>query len=213
MIALPALESLVRASARREPRAEGGCELCGAALGDAHDHVADLEERGMACACRACALLFERRGAGGGRYVTVPDRVLATREPPFGAGEAAALGIPVGLAFVFYSSRPGRWVAVYPSPAGPVESEPAPEPWRAIAARDPLVRQLEPDVEALLLHARRGRPIECLLVPISAGYQLVAGVRRHWRGFDGGEDAHREIDLHLARLRARSRVVDDGVRP
>ena len=45
---------------------------------------------------------------------------------------------------------------------------------------------------------------ECFLVPIDACYELVGIVRRHWKGFQGGEEAWRAIEGFFAGLRARS---------
>ena len=71
--------------------------------------------------------------------------------------------------------------------------------------------ELVADVEALLV--RRSGPggdgsgSECLLVPIDACYRLVGLVRLHWRGFDGGVEAWREIDAFFAGLRALAQPV------
>jgi hypothetical protein len=43
-------------------------------------------------------------------------------------------------------------------------------------------------------------------VPIDACYELTGIVRRRWKGFDGGEEAWRDIGDFFARLRARSRT-------
>jgi hypothetical protein len=54
---------------------------------------------------------------------------------------------------------------------------------------------------------RRGRDggFECFLVPIDACYELTGIVRRRWRGFDGGEEARRDIDAFFGALREKSR--------
>jgi len=44
-------------------------------------------------------------------------------------------------------------------------------------------------------------------VPIDACYELVGGIRQHWRGFDGGEDARLQIDRFFTHLRERSRPL------
>lgn len=191
------------------------CELCMSPIAPTHDHVVDLDGRSLRCACRACALLFERRGAAGGRYVTVPDRVLfAARE--VAAADWAALRIPVSLAFVFFNSILDRWIAVYPSPAGAVESHPDPGAMERLRRETPLIDLARPDVEAVLARGRRGAlHVDLLLAPVSAGYELVARVRRQWRGFDGGDQARRAIDELFAELEARSRPAggDDKQSP
>ena len=40
------------------------CELCATEVPAEHGHVADLENSTLACACRACYLLFTRPDAG-----------------------------------------------------------------------------------------------------------------------------------------------------
>jgi hypothetical protein len=129
------------------------------------------------------------------------------------------LGIPVGVAFFFKSAASRHpdhgavgWTAIYPSPAGPVESLLPLDLWSAIASRTPLSDVLEPEVEALLVTAIAAGEYECTLVPIHACYALVGRVRRLWRGLDGGEEARVAISEQLGRLRARRTPVDGGHR-
>jgi hypothetical protein len=184
------------------------CELCGNAVADRHPHVVDLTARNVCCACKACSLLFQTRGAAKGRYRTVPERVLL--DPAFVLGEAewAALEIPVRLAFFFFHSGLSRWVAIYPGPAGAVESELPLPAWEPIAQRSALVQAAEPDVEAVLARGSRARNgFEHYLVPIDACYQLVGTLRQKWRGFDGGDDVRREVDGFFHQLRERGEPV------
>jgi len=178
------------------------CELCGASLGRDHGHVADVEKRTLACACRPCALLFTREGAGSTKWRTVPDR--HRHDPSFAlsAGQWATLGIPVSMAFFFKSTTIHRWVAVYPSPAGPVESLLALDAWESIARESSLVSDLAPDLEAILVVAGR-EDYECMLVPIHACYALIGSVRKTWRGVDGGDEARAAIAERIRTLRAR----------
>ncbi len=204
MSSLAALSRFVR-PARRPPKVNGPvCELCAAPAGAEHGHVVDLQAHAIRCACTTCERLFAQPAAGG-RFRTVPARVLSDGAKGPSAAEWAALGIPVHLAFLYRSSRAGRWVAAYPGPAGTVEGELSQE---ALARLDvlPLARLVEPDVEALLFHAERGEAtLECLLVPIDACYALAGRLRRTWRGLDGGDAARAELREALAALRARAR--------
>src|SRR5690242_9251175 len=71
-----------------EPRPEAErCELCKTEIPPDHGHVADLEASSLACACRACYLLFTQGNAGRGRYRAVPDRYLADLTRPFSPGQ------------------------------------------------------------------------------------------------------------------------------
>ena len=85
------------------------------------------------------------------------------------------------------------------------------EAWTSGVGGGRLAAQLQPDVEALLVRRDKagsggahGRAAECLLVPIDACYRLVGLVRLHWRGFDGGADAWREIDNFFDALREQA---------
>jgi hypothetical protein len=192
----------------RSPRAVAACEICAAAIGEPHPHVVDLERRALQCACETCARLFVQPGAARGRFRTVPTRVVVDPSLLLTAAEWSALGMPVQLAFLFRSSTTNAWLATFPGAAGATEAEVAPEACAALAARTALLACAEPDVEALLVHGARGADrLECLLVPITACYDLVARVRRSWRGFDGGDEVRREIGAALAALRARARPL------
>jgi Fe-S cluster biogenesis protein NfuA len=182
------------------------CELCAEAVGEGHLHVVDLEQRTIGCACPACALLFKQAGASS-RYITVPERVL--EEPGFCLEESAwtTLEIPVRLAFVFRNSRLDRWVAVFPSPAGPTEAEISDERWQAAVGASALAAALVPDVEALVAYRRQGGPAQCYLAPIDACYRLVGRVRLDWKGFHGGDAAWAAIDAFFADLRTRCRPL------
>ena len=180
------------------------CELCAIPVGDPHRHVVDLEQQALCCTCRACAVLFQRDTTGG-RFRTVPDRVLA--DPSFGMTSTAwsALGIPVGLAFVFHNSRREEYVVGFPGPAGVTEAEAPPELWPSLLGATTLAAELSPDVEALLVYGERGAlRLECFVIPIDGAYELAGRLRTTWRGFSGGDAAHREIADFLAKLARRS---------
>ena len=177
-------------------------------MGTAHAHMVDLEHRSIACACTACALLFTRPG---GRYRTVPDRVLTDPAAPLTDAEWTELRIPVGLAFFFSNSALGRLVASYPSPAGVTECELDLAAWDRLAARHPLLRAATPDVEAVLVASGTG--IETFLVPIDVCYSLAGALRLQWHGFDGGDEGKQVITDLLAGLRRRARPLESPAEP
>jgi hypothetical protein len=202
--ALRVLERYARAG--RGAPAGARCELCAMPLGDRHEHVVDLTARSLGCACRACAVLF-RDGAAGGRYRTVPDRVLSEPEFRLEPEDLATLGVPVGLVFCFRNSRLDRWIAVYPSPAGPAEVELPATEWGRVTAASALVAGVLPDVEAILAHAARpGARPDWLLVPIDTCYQLVALVRQRWEGPSGGA-GRAAVNAFINDLRSRARPI------
>jgi hypothetical protein len=185
------------------------CELCGERIEREHPHMVDVEHRSIACACRACALLFTRPG---GRYRSVPDRVCHDPGSPLTSAEWAQLQIPVTTAFFFTNSALGRVIASYPSPAGVTECELDLAAWDSLAASHPLLRALVPDTEAILVAG--GAPheagvIEAFLVPIDVCYGLAGALRRAWHGFDGGAEVRHILAELLGGLRARATSVTD----
>jgi hypothetical protein len=182
---------------------EERCELCGGPLPDEHRHVAAAEARTLLCACRACAVLLARPGAGGGHFRLVPERVAVLERLRLSDEQWTALQLPVELAFFFRSTPAGRVVAFYPSPLGATESQLALEAWEAVEHENPVLQELEPDVEALLVNRARGAR-EHFLVPIDRCYELVALIRARWRGLAGGEEVWREIAQFFERLRAQA---------
>lgn len=189
--------------ARPGPRPRPGehCELCGEAIGDEHNHLVDTQARNLMCACRGCHLLFLSEGAGGGHFRAVPDRYLAFRDFRLSPAQWDAMQIPVSVAFFFLNSSLGRVAAFYPSPAGATESELPLDRWAEVVEANPELATLQPDVEAFLVRARPDRGgAECYLVPIDICYELVGHLRRLWRGFDGGREAHEQLDRFFDRV-------------
>jgi Family of unknown function (DUF5947) len=194
----------LRRFAAPQPRAaaEERCELCGEKLPPAHGHMVDPQNRSIACACRACALLFTRPG---GRYRTVPDRVCHDPAAPLTDAEWAELSIPVSIAFFFVNSAIGHVVASYPSPAGVTECELDLEAWDRLADVHPLLGALEPDVEAILVVDS-----EVFLIPVDVCYSLAGSLRLNWHGFDGGAEVRQILSDLLTNLRKRARTLAEA---
>ncbi len=191
------------------PRPGERCELCAQPIADEHGHVVDLESRTLMCACRPCYLVFAPEGSGGARYRAVPDRVISFPDFGLSATQWDSLQIPVGIAFFFVNSMLGRVAAFYPSPAGATESLLSLECWEEVVAANPDLVTLRPDVEAFLVRRTDlpsgGISTRCYLVPIDACYELVGELRRLWRGFDGGSEAHAALDAFFERVHARAK--------
>jgi hypothetical protein len=188
------------------------CELCAAPIAPSgHRHLLDLTARELRCACPVCALLFDRAAADDGRYRLVPDRRWYL--PDFTLDEAtwAALRIPVDLAFFFHASTADRVAAFYPSPAGAVESMLDSTVWAQLRKANPVLAQLAPDVEALLVNRARGAR-DHWLVPVDDCYILVALIRTGWRGLAGGAEVWNDIARFFADLgtRAGRREIEHG---
>ena len=75
--------------------------------------------------------------------------------------------------------------------------------WNEIVAANPILEQMEMDVEALLVN-RVGATREYFIVPVDECYKLVGLIRAHWRGLSGGTEVWREINKFYADLREQS---------
>jgi hypothetical protein len=188
--AFSTMRDLVRRQEARER-----CDLCGTGLVRDHQHLIEPVARRLVCACDACAVLFPQ-GADT-KYKRVPrgGRLLAGFQLPDGQWDS--LLIPIGMAFFLKSSVEGKVLAFYPSPAGATESMLSLDAWNGIVADNPVLNEIESDVEALLVnrldHGRGAERSEYYLVPIDKCYELVGLIRSHWRGLSGGADVWRRI--------------------
>jgi hypothetical protein len=176
------------------------CELCSAPIPEGHRHLLDLASGQPHCACRACVLLFDRGAAGGEHYRLIPERRAKLPSSALSPRLWASLGVPVDLAFVANSSQAGQAAAFYPSPLGVTRHAVAPDAWTGLRAAHPLLATLRDDVEALLVRRIRARR-QLWVVPIDDCYRLVARIRAHWSGFQGGDEVWRQIDEFFEQLR------------
>jgi hypothetical protein len=188
------------------PAAEETCELCGEPIDPEHRHVLDLHERRLLCACRACSILFDRKAAGGGHFRLVPDGCRLVQDFELDDALWSRLRLPVDMAFFFVSSAAGRAVAFYPSPLGATESLLELKAWEELEASNPVLAELEPDVEALLVN-RTGTTRDHWLVPVDRCYALVGLIKTRWKGLAGGEEVWDEIGRFFDALREEADVV------
>jgi hypothetical protein len=208
-----AIFATLRKFARRRPDVEA-CELCGAVLGPVHPHLIEPARHKLACSCEACAILFSGQGAG--RYKRVSRRIRSLPHFRLDDGQWDALAIPIGLAFFFRSSPLDKVVAFYPSPAGATESLLSLDTWTDLVAANPVLNEMEADVEALLVNRvgqlRGAAPPAYFLAPIDACYRLVGVIRANWRGFSGGSETWDEIGRFFADLAAAAESVTEAPR-
>ena len=207
--AVPAQAPVPRPGSGRDQDAAAAdaerCEMCAEVLTDRHGHLVDTEKRSLACACRACYLLFTHEGAAGGRYRAVPERICHDPERPLADEDWNELQIPVAMAFFFFNSALGRVVAGYPSPGGTTECELDLAAWDRIAAVYPLFAEMAPDVEAIFVNRTAG---EVFLIPIDECYSLVGELRMYWTGFDGGAEVRAALAAFLDGLRKRAVALE-----
>ncbi|MEO6434627.1 MAG: DUF5947 family protein [Tepidisphaeraceae bacterium] len=185
------------------------CELCSAGLGPEHAHLVEPATRRMLCSCDACAVLFD--GRADGRFRRVPRDTFLLPDFQMSEAQWEGLHLPINLALFFHSTPAQKMVALYPSPAGPVESLLSLDSWQELLVANPALATIQPDVQALLVNrigkTRGFDQPEYYLAPIDQCYALVGVVRAHWRGLSGGNEAWQEIRSFFERLRARSRPI------
>jgi hypothetical protein len=182
------------------------CELCATELAGDHPHLVDPKAHKLLCSCMACALLFGSQA--GSKYKRVPRRIRYLPGFQLTDAEWAGLMIPINMAFFFKSSPESRVIAQYPSPAGATESQLPLDTWSDLAAVNPILAEMESDVEALLVNRlgpTRGYSVpEYYLLPIDECYKLVWLIRSQWQGFSGGAGVWKELESFFADLKARS---------
>jgi hypothetical protein len=192
------LATLRRLAPSRAPAEQ--CEFCSLPLGQGHRHLLELAGQKIICACDPCALRFENVV---GRWKLIPRD--ARLLPSFQMADATWEGfaLPINLAFFFHSTRAGKMVALYPSPAGATESLLPLSSWQTLERDNPCLLRMERDVEALLVH-RLGEARECYLAPIDVCYELVGIIRLRWRGLSGGDKVWEELRNFFARLKGQT---------
>ena len=202
--AFGALKQFIRPRKRDVER----CELCSAEVASEHPHLVEPGTRKLLCTCNACAILFSGMGT---RYKRVPSRVLALQNFRLSDGQWESLMVPISMAFFFRSTPDARVVAFYPSPAGATESLLPLETWKDIEDANPILLQVEPDVEAVLVnrvgHARGFTAPEYYVLPIDECYKLVGLIRANWRGLSGGTEVWQRIAQFFDGLKQRATVV------
>ncbi|QXJ24300.1 hypothetical protein AGRA3207_005595 [Actinomadura graeca] len=203
-LANAAAQAAAQAGAQAEPGAGDGeaaagpaewCELCAEPLPAVHRHLLDLTNAELACACRACSLLFDDArfdgadapgaDAPGRHYRLIPDTRRRLTGFRLDGTLWAGLGVPVELAF-FTLDRAGAVTARYPGPAGALRADVHPQSWRRLVDANPVLADLRPDVEALVVDRARGAAGHWFL-PLDDCYRLTALLREHWTGFGGGD--------------------------
>ena len=194
--AVSSFRSLTRATRDKDRER---CGLCAATVPDEHRHLLDGESSELVCACPACFLLF---GFGtGSRLKQVPDQILRRSDLVIGNDDWDAMGIPIGLAFIYRRSQPEQLAVVYPSPGGAMPSLIPTKSWEGlpigIAAGG-----LRSDVEGLLVN-RIGKSREIFQVPIDVCYRLIGLIRVHWRGLAGGPNVWTRVNEFFEELARR----------
>ncbi|MEA2305205.1 MAG: hypothetical protein QOH43_2485 [Solirubrobacteraceae bacterium] len=177
------------------------CELCPVGIGEDHRHLLHLDERRIVCVCETCWSMrsgdkeFRPPGA---RTLWLEDFVM-TEEI------WSAFQIPIGLTFLLRSSVTGAVVALYPSPAGATESELELSAWDALCEANPILLQLEPDAEALIVNRATGGH-QYAIAPVDQCYRMVGLIKSRWEGITGGRGVDEAIAGFFDGIRERALV-------
>lgn len=193
----------------RRPSAFESCEMCSQELAASHQHLLDPVGRKLICACDACAILFSSQGRT--KYKRVPRRVRFLPDFRMTDSQWDGLMMPINMAFFFTSTPHSRVIALYPSPAGATESLLSLDSWDEIELENPVLQEMEADVEALLVnrigHARGFSNPEYYVAPIDECFKLVGLIRSRWQGLSGGTEVWRQIGQFFSGLKAKSPPV------
>ncbi|MBV9838617.1 MAG: hypothetical protein JO156_10870 [Solirubrobacterales bacterium] len=192
------LRGAARAPADARAPSEPGiehCDLCGLAIPEDHRHLIHLAQRRIVCACEAC---WGMR-SGDGDYRPVGNRTLALPALELPDELWASFQIPIGLAFFMHSTVTDCVVAMYPSPAGATESELHFESWSRMCELNPVLAELEPDIEGLIVNRLADPPVYTI-APIDRCYALTGAIKASWEGISGGPGVERAVRGFFERL-------------
>ena len=194
----------------RKRRVGEVCELCSSELATEHQHLIEPAARKLVCVCEACAILFSSQTSS--RFRRVPRRIRFLPGLQISDAQWEGLMIPIELAFFFKSESTGKVSAFYPGPAGAIESLLSLETWTDIEQENPALRELQPEVEALIANrvgANRGGAAQYYIAPIDECYKLVGLIRLHWHGLSGGTEVWREVGRFFESLEERIETVPE----
>ena len=200
----PALKRFVRSRKVVER-----CDLCSLEVAPEHAHLIEPKSRQISCACQACAILFSDQADG--KFKRIPREAKFLPDFQMSDLEWNALMLPIQLAFFFKSTPEERVIALYPSPAGAMESLLQLEAWEEIESENVILQNMQPDIEALFVN-RVGENRDYFLAPIDKCFELVGTIRLKWTGLSGGTEAWADIGKFFENLKANSRVVKKEVK-
>jgi hypothetical protein len=175
------------------------CDLCGNGIPDAHRHLLHLAERRIVCSCEACWAMR----AGEGDYRPVGNRTMWLPDLDVPDDLWAGFQIPIGLAFFMQSTVTECVVAMYPSPGGATESELHFESWHRLCELNPVLSELEPDIEGLIVNRLADPPVFAI-APIDVCYALTGTIKAHWEGISGGPGVEAAVAEFFAGVHAQA---------
>jgi len=184
------------------PSPEERCDLCGTTVPGDHRHMLNLYERQIVCTCESCWALR----SGDPEFRPTGSRTLWLEGFELPEEIWAQFRIPIGLAFFMHSSVTNCVVALYPSPAGATESELHFASWAQMVELNPVLGDLEPDIEGLIVN-RVAEPPVYAIAPIDRCYALTGAIKASWVGISGGPTVVDAIGDFFTMLRAQARAA------
>jgi hypothetical protein len=178
---------------------EEWCDLCKTTIPDDHRHLLNLVERRIECVCESCWALR----SGDAEYRPTGGRTLWLDDLELPDDVWASFQIPIGLAFFMESTVAGCVVALYPSPGGATESEMHFSSWSRMVELNPILANLEPDIEGLIVN-RLSEPPAHVIAPIDSCYALTGTIKMSWEGISGGGAVSEAVSSFFDDLRAKA---------
>ncbi len=175
------------------------CDLCKTTIPADHRHLLNLIERRIECVCESCWALR----SGDAEYRPVGGRTLWLSSLEIPEEVWASFQVPIGLAFFMESSIAGCVVALYPSPAGATESELHFSSWSRMVQLNPLLADLEPDIEGLIVN-RLSDPPCYAIAPIDRCYALTGAIKVNWEGISGGSKVGEAVAAFFEELQSQA---------
>jgi hypothetical protein len=181
------------------PAIEERCDLCQTTVPEDHRHLLNLVERRIECVCESCWALR----SGDAEYRPTGGRTLWLAELQLPDEVWAGFQIPIGLAFFMESTIAGCVVALYPSPGGATESELHFSSWSRMVELNPILADLEPDIEGLIVN-RLSEPPAYAIAPIDRCYALTGTIKANWEGISGGAGVADAVSSFFAGLHSEA---------
>ncbi len=175
------------------------CFFCGRALETDHRHLVDLSAMKFMCTCEMCMITM----AEAGNYKPLPQRYLELVDFNMQDELWADFLIPVNMAFLVMSSSHKGAIAYYPGPAGATESKLKMDPWDRLGELNPVLNEMSPDLEALLINRLDALP-QYFIVPVDSCYELIGRIRIAWKGISGGREVNDTIRQFFNGLKKKS---------
>lgn len=175
------------------------CNFCKAELSSDHRHLVDICAMRFMCTCDMCMIVQAVKG----NYKPLPQRYLQLNSFKMSEELWSDFLIPVNMAFFVLKSNQNGAVAFYPAPTGATESKLKMEPWNEMTALNPVLNELMPDLEALLMN-RLDATDKYFIVPIDSCYKLIGMIRTSWKGIHGGSEVNDIINKFFVELEQKS---------